>query len=151
MTTATAGAVPYDVAVVGAGVVGAAVARLAALHELRVVLVERAPDVGAGTSKANTAILHTGFDATPGTIEARLVRRGYHLLDGYAAAVGIAVERTGALLVAWDDEQAAALAALAAKAIANGYERRRARRRRRGRCPRTTARAGGARRAARTR
>ena len=64
----------YDVAVVGAGVVGAAVARLLSHHRLRVVLIEAGADVGAGTSKANTAILHTGFDATPGTVEARLAR-----------------------------------------------------------------------------
>ena len=44
---------------------------------LRLVLLEAGHDVGAGTSKANTAILHTGFDAKPGTLEARLVRRGH--------------------------------------------------------------------------
>ena len=51
-----------------------------------VALVEARADVGDGTSKANTAILHTGFDATPGTLESRLVRRGYELLGAYAAA-----------------------------------------------------------------
>ena len=63
--------------------------------------------MGAGTSKANTALLHTGFDAKPGTLEARLVARGYELLGDYAERVGIPVERTGALLVAWNDEQVA--------------------------------------------
>ena len=62
----------YDVAIVGAGDVGAAIARELARFELRVALLDRG-DVGAGTSKANTAILHTGFDAKPGTHEARLV------------------------------------------------------------------------------
>lgn len=113
---------PFDVAVVGAGVVGAAVARLLARHQLRVVLLDARADVGAGTSKANTAILHTGFDAVPGSTEARLVARGYHLLSSYAAASGISVERTGAVLVAWDDEQAAGLPALREKAGKNGYE-----------------------------
>lgn len=116
-------AAPYDVAVVGGGVVGTAVARLLAHHRARVVLVEAGADVGAGTSKANTAILHTGFDATPGSTESRLVARGYELLRAYAASAGIAVEETGAVLVAWDDEQAANLPALAAKAAANGYRR----------------------------
>lgn len=113
----------FDVAVVGGGVVGCAVARLLSQHRLRVVMLEARSDVGAGTSKANTAILHTGFDATPGSVESRLVSRGYHLLSAHAAATGIAVERVGALLVAWDDEQAASLPALAAKAAANGYDR----------------------------
>ncbi len=112
----------FDIAVIGGGVVGTAAARLLSRHRLRVILIERGFDVGAGTSKANTAILHTGFDATPGSVESRLVSRGYHLLKHYAAASGIAVEPTGALLVAWDDEQAASLPKLAAKAAANGYE-----------------------------
>src|SRR6185312_11057809 len=67
---------PFDVAVVGAGAVGCAVARDLSLRGARCVLLEAGPDVGAGTSKANTAILHTGFDAKPGTVESRLVARG---------------------------------------------------------------------------
>lgn len=112
---------PYDVAVVGAGVVGSAVARELAGHELSVALLDARDDVGEGTSKANTAILHTGFDATPGTLESRLVRRGYSLLSAYAEATGIPVERTGALLVAWTDEELAALPRLHDKAVAGGY------------------------------
>lgn len=111
----------YDVAVVGAGVVGCAIARRLTLNGAWVVLLDRADDVGAGTSKANTAILHTGFDTVPGTLESRLVARGHTLLAAYAASTGIAVERCGALLVAWDDEQEAALPGLVAKAAANGY------------------------------
>ena len=111
----------YDVAIVGAGVVGAAVARLLSHTQASVALLDAGPDVGAGTSKANTAILHTGFDATPGTLESRLVARGYALLSEYAPSVGIAIEPTGAVLVAWDDEQAASLPKLADKAKANGY------------------------------
>lgn len=113
---------PYDVAIVGAGVVGTALARELAGYDLRCVVLDAASDVGSGTSKANTAILHTGFDATPGSLEATLVRRGAELLHAYAAATGIAVERTGALLVAWDDDQLAALPTLAGKARRNGYE-----------------------------
>ena len=111
----------FDVAVVGGGVVGCAVARLLSHHQLDVALLEANGDVGAGTSKANTAILHTGFDATPGSVEARLVARGYALLSAYAPTAGISVEETGAVLVAWDDEQHANLAKLADKARANGY------------------------------
>src|SRR3954470_16309043 len=117
------GSSPFDVAVIGAGVVGAAVARLLSHHDLSVALIDAAPDVGAGTSKANTAILHTGFDATPGSVEARLVARGHGLLRAYAHQIGIAVEETGAVLVAWDDEQAARLGSLADKARQNGYHR----------------------------
>lgn len=85
-------------------------------------LVEGRDDVGDGTSKANTALLHTGFDATPGTLESRLVARGYDLLGEYAEQVGIPVERTGALLVAWTDEERDALPRLRDKAERNGYQ-----------------------------
>jgi glycerol-3-phosphate dehydrogenase len=112
---------PVDVAVIGAGLVGAAIAREVAGTRLSVAFLEARDDVGDGTSKANTAILHTGFDATPGTLEARLVARGYTLLGEYAAATGIPVERTGALLVAWTEEELGALAGLRRKAADNGY------------------------------
>jgi glycerol-3-phosphate dehydrogenase len=111
----------FDVAVIGAGIVGSAIARSLAATSQSVVLLEARSDVGDGTSKANTAILHTGFDATPGTLESRLVARGHRLLSDYAAATGIPVERTGAVLVAWTDEELAALPALLHKAERNGY------------------------------
>ncbi|MFE5486461.1 FAD-dependent oxidoreductase [Streptomyces sp. NPDC056527] len=111
----------YDVVVVGAGVVGCAIARELARRPLRVALVEASGDVGEGTSKANTAILHTGFDAVPGSLEARLVRNGQRLLADYAHETGIPVEPLGALLVAWDEEQLAALPRLADKAVRNGH------------------------------
>lgn len=114
--------VTVDVAVVGAGLVGAAIARELAGTRLRVALVEARADVGDGTSKANTAILHTGFDAKPGTLESRLVARGHDLLGDYATRTGIPVERTGALLVAWTDEELGTLPVLKEKAEANGYD-----------------------------
>ncbi|MFD3520185.1 NAD(P)/FAD-dependent oxidoreductase [Streptomyces sp. NPDC058653] len=128
MTVTVSGPLPdevYDVAVVGAGVVGAAIARELARYRLRTALVEASGDVGDGTSKANTAILHTGFDAVPGSLEARLVREGGDRLRAYADECGIPVEPIGALLVAWDEEQLAALPGLARKAARNGYRRTR--------------------------
>jgi glycerol-3-phosphate dehydrogenase len=110
----------YDVAVIGAGVVGAAIARELTRYELSVALVEAAADVGMGTSKASTAIWHTGFDAKPGSLEARLMRRGYGLMEVFTAGAGIPVERTGGLLVAWNAEQQAALPALLDQAQQNG-------------------------------
>ena len=111
---------PADVAVIGAGVVGTAIARALALQDVSCVLIDAANDVGTGTSKANTAILHTGFDTVPGSLESRLLRRGYELLGDYAGRAGIPVERTGALLVAWTAEQAAELPAIEDKARRNG-------------------------------
>jgi glycerol-3-phosphate dehydrogenase len=110
-----------DVVIVGAGVVGAAIARELARLDLRVTLLEARADVGAGTSKANTALLHTGFDAEPGTLEARLVARGCELLRAYAPRVGIPLEQLGALLVAWNDEQRGEFPGILERAAANGY------------------------------
>ncbi|RZK72240.1 MAG: FAD-dependent oxidoreductase, partial [Rhodococcus sp. (in: high G+C Gram-positive bacteria)] len=97
----------YDFVVLGAGIVGSAIARELAGYHHTVALVEARDDVGDGTSKANTAILHTGFDAKPGTLESRMVSRGYTLLSEYAQQTGIPVERSGAILVAWNDEELA--------------------------------------------
>jgi glycerol-3-phosphate dehydrogenase len=111
----------YDVAIIGGGVVGCAVARELAGFDLRIVLIEARGDIGDATSKANTAILHTGFDAVPGSLESTMVARGYELLSQYAKATGIPVEPTGALLVAWDADQLAVLPKLQEKAVKNGY------------------------------
>jgi glycerol-3-phosphate dehydrogenase len=121
--TGTPGAPPpaADVVIVGAGVVGTAIARALSHYDLSIVVVDAANDVGTGTTKANTAILHTGFDAVPGSLESRLLRRGSVLLHKYAAQAGIPVERTGALLVAWTAEQRQALPGIEAKARQNGY------------------------------
>ena len=112
----------FDVVIIGAGVVGAAIARELGASQLRVALLEAGSDVGAGTSKANTSILHTGFDASPGTLEARLVRRGWGLLQAYSPCAGIPIERAGALMVAWSDPEVAALDEIEEKARSNGYD-----------------------------
>jgi glycerol-3-phosphate dehydrogenase len=111
----------FDVAVVGAGVVGCAIARALARLGAGVIVLERAGDVGSGTSKANTAILHTGFDASPGTLESRLVADGYGKLRAFAAEVGVPHAVPGAVMVAWDEHQRAQLALVREKACENGY------------------------------
>ena len=111
----------FDVAVIGAGVVGAAIARELSRYRLHTILIDAACDVGSGTSKANTAILHTGFDAKPDSLEAHLVRRGHALLRQYGSEAGIPIERTGALLVAWEEEQLTALPGITDNAVRNGY------------------------------
>lgn len=111
----------FDIAIIGAGVIGAALARDFAGTANSVALLDARLDVCEGTSKANTAILHTGYDAKPGTLEAKLVARGYHLLRDYCAQAEIGLDETGAILVAWDAEQAESLPGLQAKAEQNGY------------------------------
>ena len=110
----------FDVAVIGAGVVGCAMARRLTLDGARVVVVEKAADVLDGASKGNSAILHTGFDAPPGSVEQACIARGYQEYLAFAREVGLPVLESGALVLAWDEEQLASLPALIEKAHANG-------------------------------
>jgi glycerol-3-phosphate dehydrogenase len=95
----------FDVTVIGAGVVGSAIARELSRYHLKVALIESSSDVGMGTSKASTAIWHTGFDAKPGSLEAALMRRSYALMDKFMPEANIPHERLGAILIAWNKEQ----------------------------------------------
>src|SRR5688500_6892377 len=111
---------PYDIAIIGAGAVGAAIARELSRYKLSVVLLEANSDVGMGTSKASTAIWHTGYDATPGSLESGLLKRSYPLLEKFMMEVGSPFERMGGFLIAWTQEQFEALPSLLAKAHQNG-------------------------------
>lgn len=117
MTADTAEAV-----VIGGGVIGCAVLRELGIRGIDAILVESEPDIGEGASKANSAIIHTGFDATPGTIEARLLRRSAErwpdLLDG----LGVPSLACGALMLARDGDEAGRLPAIAATAAGHGVE-----------------------------
>jgi len=110
----------FDIAIIGAGAVGSAIARELSQYNLNIVLLESNSDVGMGTSKASTAIWHTGFDAKPGSLEATLMRRSYPLMEEFMKAVGSPFERIGGLLIAWNQEQLDVLPALLDKAHKNG-------------------------------
>lgn len=111
----------HDVAVIGAGVVGCAIARALSLAGLDVALIDGAEDIGTGTSKANSAVLHTGFDAPVGTLEASLVRRGHTLLSKYASENDIPIRQVGALVLAWSEEDLEELQSMEATARDNSY------------------------------
>ncbi len=109
-----------DVVVIGGGVVGCAIARELSRYSLTVVLLESAPDVAMGTSKANSGILHAGFDAEPGTWKARLNVRGAHLYQAISEDLGIPRRRVGSLVVALDEAQRGTLEELRRRGIENG-------------------------------
>ena len=110
----------FDVAIIGAGVVGCAIARRFSLAGARVAVVEKAADILDGASKGNSAILHTGFDAPPGSLEHACIRAGYEEYLAIHDRLGLPVLRCGALVIAWTEEQEAALPALMEKARKNG-------------------------------
>ncbi|MGE4327309.1 MAG: NAD(P)/FAD-dependent oxidoreductase, partial [Pseudodonghicola sp.] len=113
---------PYDIAVIGAGVIGCAIARRLTLDGARVVVLEKAPDILDGASKANSAILHTGFDAPEGSLELRCVQEGYREYEAIRSRMNLPLDRCGALVLAWSEEQEARLPALIAQAHANGVD-----------------------------
>ena len=109
----------YDIAIIGAGVVGTAIAQELSKYNLQSILLEAKSDVGAGTSKANTAIWHTGFDAKTGSLEQQLLRDGYDKLVEYVPQFGIPHEKSGAVLIAWNEDQLNALNGILEKAHNN--------------------------------
>ncbi|HHB83463.1 MAG TPA: FAD/NAD(P)-binding oxidoreductase [Devosia sp.] len=110
----------WDVIVIGGGVVGCAIVRRFALGGAKTVLLERGSDILSGASKANSAILHTGFDAPPGSIEVKCMQAGYEEYLKIHQRFNLPVLRTGALVVAWNEEQLNALPGIVAQAHQNG-------------------------------
>ena len=110
----------FDVTIIGAGVVGCAMARRFTLDGARVAVLEKAADVLDGASKANSAILHTGFDAPPGSLEQACIAKGYADYLEIHESLGLPLLKTGAMVLAWNDDQMAELDGLIAKAHKNG-------------------------------
>ena len=109
----------FDAVIVGAGVIGCAIARRLCLAGARVAVLERAVDILDGASKGNSAILHTGFDAPPGSVEQACVAAGYAEYCEIHARLGLPLDPAGALVLAWTAAQEAALPALIEQARAN--------------------------------
>ena len=109
-----------DVVIIGAGVVGTGVARELARYDVRVVLVEKRADVAFGTTKANTALVHAGYDAEPGTWKAWLNVRGNALYPKVCAELGVAYKNTGSLVVAFSEAQIVHLQELKARGGISG-------------------------------
>ena len=109
-----------DAVVVGAGVVGLAVARELALRGREVLVLERADAIGTGTSSRNSEVIHAGIYYPQGSLKARLCVQGKAMLYAYCAERGIAHRRCGKLIVATGTDQLAQLASIRAIAAANG-------------------------------
>lgn len=110
----------YDVVIVGAGVCGCAIARELARRECSVLVVEREDDVGCGTSKANSAIVHAGFDAPAGSLMARLNVEGNRLMYWWCEELGVACPQIGSLVVCTSEETRGGLEELLERGRANG-------------------------------
>ena len=109
-----------DIAVIGGGVVGCAVARKMSLEGASVILIEKATDILDGASKGNSAILHTGFDAPVGSLEWECVQNGYKEYLEIHEDFNLPLLKTGALVSAWTEEQEEKFTAILKKGHDNG-------------------------------
>jgi glycerol-3-phosphate dehydrogenase len=110
----------YDVAIIGAGVVGCALFRRFCLGGARTVLIERGADILSGASKGNSAMLHTGYDAPAGSLELACIRAGYEEYLTIRNHFNLPLLETGGLLVAWNEAEEAKLPGISEQARANG-------------------------------
>ncbi len=110
----------YDVAVIGAGVVGSLITRELSKYNLKIALLERCNDCAMGSTKANSAIVHAGFDAVPGTLKAKLNVRGVELMKKFCKELNVPLKNNGALVVAFSEEEMPHLNELMERGIKNG-------------------------------
>ncbi|MCR5321731.1 MAG: NAD(P)/FAD-dependent oxidoreductase [Lachnospiraceae bacterium] len=111
-----------DVAIIGAGVTGCAIARELSRYSLDICVIESCEDVCCGTSKANSAIIHAGYDAAAGSLKARFNVEGNKMMDKLSEELDIHFKRIGSLVVMFEDDDRAKLEELYDRGIKNGVE-----------------------------
>lgn len=112
----------FDVVVIGGGVIGGCILRELTKYKLSVCLLEKENDVCMGQSKANSGIVHAGFDATPNTLKAKFNVLGNRLMEEYARELGVKYENNGSLVVAFSNEDLRTIALLKERGEENGVE-----------------------------
>lgn len=110
----------FDVIIIGAGVTGCAVARELARYDCSVLVIEKDEDVCCGTSKANSGIVHAGYDAKPGTLKAKMNIRGNEMMTSLCKELDIPFKRIGSLVVCTDESLRSGIEELYARGITNG-------------------------------
>lgn len=112
----------WDVVIIGAGVCGAAAARALARYRLRVAVVEKGSDVCAGASRGNSAMVHGGFDPTPGTLKAIYNVRGNRMFDALCEELQVPFQRSGTLILATSQEDMEEVWRLHQRGVENGVD-----------------------------
>ncbi|SES26396.1 glycerol-3-phosphate dehydrogenase [Salipaludibacillus aurantiacus] len=112
----------YDVTIIGAGIVGTSIAREFAKYELKTVLVDKENDVSNGTTKANSAIVHAGFDCKPGTLKAETNVRGNALYEQLCKELDVPFKKIGSFVTAFNEQDLAHLKFLKRQGEANGVQ-----------------------------
>ena len=112
----------YDAVIIGGGAVGCAVARYLSGYRLSICLVERGEDVCVGTSKANSAICHAGFDAPVGSAKARFNVEGSRMMEGLSQELDFPYRRCGSLVLCFNEAELPHLRELLERGVQNGVE-----------------------------
>lgn len=110
----------FDVVIVGAGVIGSGIARELSKYDLKICVVEKGSDVATGTSKANSGIVHAGFDAKPNTLKGRLNVKGNAMFDKLSKELNFPFKRNGSLVLCFDEDDIDKLEELKDKGEKNG-------------------------------
>ena len=113
----------YDVAVIGAGVVGGMIARTLSAYKLKICILEKNHDVAMGASCANSAIVHAGFDAKEGSLKAKLNVRGSEMMENVCRELGVKYKNNGSLVIGFNDEDRATVEDLYRRGVANGVKK----------------------------
>lgn len=112
----------YDVVVIGAGVIGASVARYLSKYDLEVAVLEKEEDICSGTSKANSAIVHAGHDAKTCSLKAKFNLAGSKMMEDLSKELDFAYKRNGSLVVCFSNDDMPALEELYQRGVNNGVE-----------------------------
>lgn len=112
----------YDIIIVGAGVIGTSIARALSKYKLDILVLEKENDIGDGSSGANSAIVHSGYDPKPGSLKAKLNVLGNKMFDEVASDLDVEFKRIGSITLANNDEEIATLKDLAKRSELNGVE-----------------------------
>ncbi len=110
----------YDTAIIGGGVIGCAIARELSRYDLKICVSEREEDVCSGTSKSNSAIVHAGYDAVPGSLKARFNTEGNRMMRELSKALDFSFIRNGSMVICFSEKDIPALNALYEKGVKNG-------------------------------
>ena len=112
----------FDIVIIGAGVVGGMLARTLAKYELNICILEKENDVAMGASKANSGIVHAGFDAKPNSLKALLNVKGAKMMQQIAHDLGVKYRNNGSLVIGFDEEDKKVLEELLDRGIQNEVE-----------------------------
>ena len=112
----------YDIVIIGAGVTGCAVARWLSRYDVKALVLERDEDVCSGTSKANSGIVHAGYDAEPGSVKARMNVRGSRMIRELSRTLDFPYRNNGSMVLCFRECDRPALQRLYDQGVANGVE-----------------------------